>query len=106
MPPANACPTAGTVPVGVEKVPSEFHTITTGSSSSVRVNANWIVSGPVAVAENASGTAAARGVNFTCRLPSSMLNEPPPRSWAKLLASIAIRAASNPLTVPSTMVHS
>ena len=65
-----------------------------------------MLSGPVAVAFRAVGASGVRGVNFSVRLPSSMLNEPPPRSWAKLLLSTANRPASKPLTVPSTMVHS
>ena len=106
MPPAYASPAAGIVPLGSVNEPSMSNTITTGSLLLFRVKVNWMLSGPVAVAVSAAGASGVRGVNFSVRLPSSMLNVPPPRSWSKLLASTAKLPASNPLTVPFTMVHS
>ena len=83
-----------------------LNAITTGSLLLFRVKASWMLSGPVAVAVSAVGASGVRGVNFTLRLPSTMLNVPPSRLCEKLLASMANRSALNPLTVPSTMVHS
>ncbi len=106
MPPANASPAAGTDPDGSENVPSRSYTITTGVLLPFKAKANWIVSGPVAVAVSEPGASGMPGVKVTTRsLPScATANVPPDVADRKLFVSTANRPAEKSETEVPPMI--